>query len=187
VHAFKVVFFALRIFPTAIRFCYDAGPVGVVNMGTTRRRDLRSLLTVPQLDFQTELEVRLSNLGFPAMRPVHAELLALLGKDGVRLSELVEALSLPKQTVGDIVDDLEHMRLVERYQDPDHGVIKRVRLAAKGKLWAAEVKKVALATESRWANRLGRTKMKSLRSLLEELVTTVEKREDTVRNSRRRR
>jgi hypothetical protein len=53
-------------------------------------------------------------------------------------------------------------------------VIKRVRLGPKGKVWAAEVKRVSAATEQRWANRLGSKKMRSLRALLEELAATVE-------------
>ncbi len=80
------------------------------------------------------------------------------------------AVSLPKQTVGDLIDDLEMMKMVERFPDPDHGVIKRVRLGPKGKVWAAEVRRVAAATEARWATRLGSKKMKSLRALLEELA-----------------
>ena len=86
----------------------------------------------------------------------------------------MSALSLPKQTVSDMIDDLEHMRMVERFHDPDHGVIKRVRLGPKGKIWAAEVKRVSAQTEARWATRLGSKKMKSLRALLEELAATVE-------------
>jgi DNA-binding MarR family transcriptional regulator len=73
-----------------------------------------------------------------------------------------------------LIDDLESMRMVERFPDPDHGVIKRVRLGPKGKVWAAEVRRVAAATEARWATRLGSKKMKSLRALLEELAATVE-------------
>ena len=71
--------------------------------------------------------------------------------------------------------------MVERFPDPDHGVIKRVRLGPKGKVWAAEVKRVAAATEARWASRMGSKKMKSLRALLEELAATVEQRPSTAR------
>ncbi len=53
-------------------------------------------------------------------------------------------------------------------------MIKRVRLGAKGKVWATEVKKVSAATEAKWATRLGSKKMRSLRQLLEELAATVE-------------
>lgn len=104
---------------------------------------------------------------------------------GVRLSDLVSLLSLPKQTVGDLLDELQGMRMVERFPDPDHGVIKRVRLGPKGKAWATEVKKVSAATEARWATRLGSRKMKSLRALLEELAATVESRGEARANGHR--
>ena len=144
---------------------------------TRSNRDLRTLLYVPQSDLQAQVATRLERLGFPALRPAHVQLLSAIGSDtntGVRLADLVTAVSLPKQTVGDLIDDLETMRMVERFPDPDHGVIKRVRLGPKGKVWAAEVRRVAAATEARWATQLGSKKMKSLRALLEELAATVE-------------
>jgi DNA-binding MarR family transcriptional regulator len=147
-------------------------------------RDLRSLLHVPQHDLQSQVTTRLERLGFPALRPAQVLVLTAINGPtsasdatataGVRLSDLVTAVALPKQTVSDLLDDLEAMRLVERFPDPDHGVIKRVRLGAKGKVWAAEVRRVSAAAEARWATRLGTRKMKSLRSLLEELAATVE-------------
>jgi DNA-binding MarR family transcriptional regulator len=142
-------------------------------MAKVPRRDLRTLLHLPQHDLSAQIDARLSRLGFPALRPAHTQLLALLEPGGVRLTDLVTALGLPKQTVGDMISDLEGLRLVERYPDPEHGVIKRVRLGAKGKTWAAEVRKVADSAEAGWAGRLGRTKMKTLRDLLEQLAEVV--------------
>jgi DNA-binding MarR family transcriptional regulator len=154
-------------------------PIVLVTMTKTSRtsrssRDLRTLLHVPQHDLQAQVSVRLERLGFPTLRPAHVQVLSAITPEGVRLAELVSAVSLPKQTVGDLIDDLESMKMVERFPDPDHGVIKRVRLGPKGKIWAAEVRRVAAATEARWATRLGTKKMKSLRALLEELASTVE-------------
>lgn len=137
-------------------------------------RDLRSLLYVPQNDLQAQVASRLEAIGFPTLRPAHVQILSAVGPDGCRLAELVAAVSLPKQTVGDLVDDLERMKMLERYPDPDHGVAKRVRLGSKGKVWAAEVKRVSTSAEAKWATRLGSKKMKSLRALLEELAATVE-------------
>jgi DNA-binding MarR family transcriptional regulator len=143
-------------------------------------RDLRALLHVPQSDLQAQLASRLEQLGFPALRPGQVQLLGAIGRHdrpgqvGVRLSDLVAELSLAKQTVGDLLDELEQMRMVERFPDPEHGVIKRVRLGPKGKVWAAEVRRVSAETEARWATRLGSKKMKSLRALLEELAATVD-------------
>ena len=162
-------------------------------------RDLRALLHVPQHDLQSQLASRLERLGFPALRAAQIQLLSAIGgvgtpldgaatdandHRGVRLSDLVSVLSLPKQTVGDLLDELQEMRMVERFPDPDHGVIKRVRLGPKGKAWAAEVRKVSAATEARWATRLGTKKMKSLRALLEELAATVEGRGESRTNGR---
>jgi len=145
-------------------------------------RDLRTLLYVPQSDLQAQVASRLERMGFPALRSAHVQILSAISQEGVRISDLVSAVSLPKQTVGDLIDDLETMRMVERFPDPDHGVIKRVRLGPKGKVWAAEVRKVAAAAEARWATRMGTKKMKSLRALLEELAATVEEKPDAPRN-----
>jgi DNA-binding MarR family transcriptional regulator len=139
-------------------------------------RDIRALLHAPQHDLQAQLASRLERLGFPALRASQVQILTtiLTWPEGVRLSDLVAAVSLPKQTVGDMIDELETMKLVERFQDPEHGVIKRVRLGAKGKVWAAEVKRVSSEMEAKWATRIGSRKMKSLRTLLEELATSFE-------------
>jgi DNA-binding MarR family transcriptional regulator len=98
----------------------------------------------------------------------------MVGEDGVRLSELVGALALPKQTVGDLLDDLERWRMVERHPDPEHGVQKRVYLGPRGKAWAVEVRKVSAVTETLWSTKLGKAKMKALRGLLEDLAEAVE-------------
>ena len=154
----------------------------------SKSRDLRTLLDVPQSDLEAQLASRLARLGFPSLRPAQIQLLSAIAPDdrGVRLADLVAIVSLPKQTVGDLIDDLEQTKIVERFPDPDHGVIKRVRLGPKGRIWAAEVRKVAAATEARWASRLGTKKMRSLRTLLEELATTVEApRTNGVRHAKR--
>ena len=155
-----------------------------VSSSTSREaRDLRALLHVPQHDLQSQLASRLERLGYPSLRPAQVQIMSAVGAFGVdtanlgvRLSDLVAEVSLPKQTVGDLLDELEEIRMVERFPDPDHGVIKRVRLGPKGKTWAQEVRKVSAATEAKWATRLGTKKMRSLRALLEELAATVEER-----------
>ena len=142
-------------------------------MAKPPRRDIRALLLAPSAELSAEVDRRLRKLGFPALRPGQTQLLTLVGEGGMRLTELVAAMGLPKQTLGDMIDDLEGEKLVERVPDPEHGVIKRVRLAARGRQWAVEVKKVADATEQRWAATLGKAKAKTLRSLLEDLAASL--------------
>ena len=133
-------------------------------MATNKRRDLRSLLSVPHLDLQQQVTSRLTRRGFPQLRPAQSQLLTLIEPGGVRMADLVAASGLAKQTVGDVIDDLESLKMVERYADPEHGVIKRVRLGVKGKLWAAEVRKVAEAAEAQLEATLGRGKVIAVRT-----------------------
>ncbi len=96
----------------------------------------------------------MERIGLPQLRATHVQLLSQIGapEGETRVCGWPPIWSpasrLPKQTVGDLIDDLERMRMVERFPDPDHGVIKRVRLGPKGKLWATEVRRVAQATEA---------------------------------------
>ncbi len=141
-------------------------------MARDPRRDIRALLLGPTLELATAVDARLRDVGLPVLRPVQAQILTLIEPGGLRLSELVSRLGVAKQTLGDLVDDLERERLVERYPDPDHGVIKRVRLAARGRQWAAEVKRAADAIERVWVARLGKARGKQLRAVLEALAVT---------------
>ena len=142
-------------------------------MAKAIRRDLRTLLHLPQHDLSAQIDARLSRLGFPSLRPAHTQLLGLLEQGGVRLTDLVDQLGLPKQTVGDMISDLETSGFVERYPDPEHGVIKRVRLGQRGKALAGEVRKVSDNAENKWAGVIGAKKMKALRALLEELAGAI--------------
>lgn len=125
---------------------------------------------MPSLELAAAVDARLRDAGFPALRQVQQQILTLIEPGGLRLSELVTLVGVAKQTLGDLVDDLERERLVERYPDPDHGVIKRVRLAARGKQWSAEVKRAADGVERTWSTRLGKARSKQLRAALEALL-----------------
>jgi DNA-binding MarR family transcriptional regulator len=143
-------------------------------MAKQSRREIRALLLAPASDLASQVEARLQKLGFPMFRQVQTQLLTLIESGGMRLTDLVDAMQLPKQTLGDVIDDLESQTFVERYPDPEHGVIKRVRLAARGRLWASEVRKVSESTEKRWAALLGKAKVQALRNLLEELAGEID-------------
>lgn len=142
-------------------------------MAKNIRRDIRTLLSFAVHDLQAQVNTRLAKKGYPVLRPAQAHVLAFVDATGLRLSELITRCGLAKQTVGDVVDELERLKMVERFADPNHGVIKRVRLGQKGRAWAADMRKVADAVEAQWETLLGKTKVRELRRLLEDLTAAL--------------
>lgn len=66
------------------------------------------------------------------VRPAHTALFPHLDFDGVRLTELAARTGVTKQAVGQLVDDLVEIGMVERIPDPQDRRAKRVRFSRLG-------------------------------------------------------
>jgi DNA-binding MarR family transcriptional regulator len=130
---------------------------------------LIALLTDVQRQLQDELHSRLRTRGWPEIRPSHGCVFGGMRPEGARLTDLADRARITKQSVGEIVSDLEQLGYVERIPDPDDKRAKLVRLTPRGQ----EVQKVARATfaeiEAEWGERIGKRKVAELRATLEEL------------------
>ena len=130
---------------------------------------LIALLTMVQRSLQDELHTRLRAQGWPEARPSHGCVFGGMKPEGVRLTDLAERSRITKQSVGEIVSDLEKLGWVERVPDPADRRAKLVRLTPKGQ----EVQDAARATfaeiEAEWGERIGKKKVADLRAALEEL------------------
>jgi DNA-binding MarR family transcriptional regulator len=67
------------------------------------------------------------------VRPAHTALFPHIDLDGTRLTELASRLGVTKQAVGQLVQDLEAMDLLERVPDPHDGRAWLVRFSAQGR------------------------------------------------------
>ena len=61
-----------------------------------------------------------------------SKVMGSLTKEGVRLSDLADRLGITKQSVGQVVDDLEADGFVLRIPDPDDGRAKRIVIGPRG-------------------------------------------------------
>ena len=66
------------------------------------------------------------------VRPAHTTLLPYLDFDGIRLTDLAARVGVTKQAVGQLVDDLEQLGMVEKIDDPDDRRAKRIRFSRRG-------------------------------------------------------
>ena len=70
--------------------------------------------------------------GATRVRPAHTALFPHLDFDGVRLTELAARVGVTKQAVGQLVDDLVAVGMVERVPDPADRRAKRIRFSRLG-------------------------------------------------------
>ena len=72
--------------------------------------------------------------------------------------------------MGALVDHLSYTGYVERVGDPDDRRASRVRLTARGRAFAKEVRAFARRVEAEWAERVGERRVNDLRETLALLV-----------------
>jgi DNA-binding MarR family transcriptional regulator len=134
-----------------------------------RPENLGVLLREPYRVENERLHKRFAERGHPEIRTPHGNVFPYLDDDGTRVSVLAERAEITKQSMAELVAHLERHGYVERVPDPDDGRAKLVRATRKGNELYAIAREFVAEVEAGWTRRLGATKMRRLRELLEEL------------------
>ena len=90
--------------------------------------------------------------------------------DGLRPSELAAHNQLSRQTINDLLSDLEKRGYLERTLDPRDGRARIVRLTERGWDLTQVLSDMSFATESEWAQVIGEKRYDEFRRTLCELV-----------------
>ncbi len=116
-----------------------AGPPEISEAELAARLERAKAQSVPQLLFKTARllnERALARLepppGATRLRAAHTSLFPHLDREGKRLTELAGRLGISKQAVGQLVDELEQLGMVERIPDPLDGRAKLIRFSKRG-------------------------------------------------------
>src|SRR6476660_696140 len=109
---------------------------------------LGSLLRLAHAAMAEEYTEWLAQSPYKEIQPAHAAAIQPLWQrpEGVRLTELAQTARITKQSMGALVDSLEHGGYVERVDDPDDARAWRVRLTARGRQYGRDVRKFARET-----------------------------------------
>jgi DNA-binding MarR family transcriptional regulator len=108
------------------------------------------------------------------LRPAHTALLPHLSFDGVRLTDLATRTGTSKQAVGQLVDDLDAMGLIERIDDPGDGRAKRIRFSRQGHSALMHGLRVLGQLEEILAEKVGRQRMRELHETLLRITRALE-------------
>ena len=147
----------------------DAGRSGAPS--GVSRDDVGFLLAKASQRWNELLQERFTAAGFADVRPSYGSILVpLFEEDGLRPSELARRAGMTKQSMGELIRDLEEKGYVERRRDEADARATVVALTRRGR----EVDGVAAATierlEREYARRLGASGLEKLKQLLARLV-----------------
>ena len=92
--------------------------------------------------------------------------------DPMRMSELAEALGIVRRSATSVVDDLEHLGLVERIDDPVDRRAVGVRLTDAGRTVMVDARRRRRTAAGEVLNTLDKADLESLRSLLQRIGST---------------
>jgi DNA-binding MarR family transcriptional regulator len=124
-----------------------------------------------QRAFEAELNARLRGRGYGDIRLAHSAVFAHVDPEGTRSSELALRAGMTKQSMGELVADLEEKGYVERLEDPADRRARVVRLTDKGRRHVRDALVIIGEIEAGYARRLGGGRLRTLRAVLEELAS----------------
>ncbi|MCG8924984.1 MarR family winged helix-turn-helix transcriptional regulator [Lentzea sp. CC55] len=122
--------------------------------------------------FQKELFTRLSESGHGQLRPRHGAVMAHLGADGSRASELSERSGQHKQVIGTLIDELETLGYVTRQPDPADRRAKLVVPTERGHAEMVLAKRIIGEIERRFAELVGAERFAEFKSVFDEIART---------------
>jgi DNA-binding MarR family transcriptional regulator len=109
-----------------------------------------------------ELHAQLAREGHPDLRPMHGFVFQAIGAEGTNAAELGRRLGISKQAAAKHIDALERLGYLERSVDPRDARSRTVRLTSRGVDSLARSARVFDELRERWAQVLGRERLRAL-------------------------
>jgi DNA-binding MarR family transcriptional regulator len=113
---------------------------------------------------------RLAAAGYPDLTRAQFALLRWPSVEGMRPGEVADLAGLSKQTVNDLLGELERGGYLERRPHPADGRGRIVRLTRRGKRLQSATHEISRELESAWSEQVGQGRISSLRRTLEDMI-----------------
>ncbi|AVC45546.1 MULTISPECIES: MarR family winged helix-turn-helix transcriptional regulator [Rhizobium] len=105
--------------------------------------------------FENRIIENLKAKGHSELTAAHINLTRNLDEDGTRLTELARRASLTKQSMSELVDQVERTGLIEKRQDPADGRAKLVCFTDSGFVWLEAFHQSLEVAEGEMRDQLG--------------------------------
>ncbi|WP_437316830.1 MarR family winged helix-turn-helix transcriptional regulator [Sorangium sp. So ce385] len=157
---------------------HDLDPSDLAELDRRKRASLGQLLLRSARLLDERAVARIARRGAPGVRRAHTALMPYIDLEGTRLTDLAERARVTKQAVGQLVEELEAMGVVERTPDPDDRRAKRVRFTPHGLKALLHGLGVLMELEEELTRKLGEKQMASLKKGLAALQAALEAKEE---------
>lgn len=111
----------------------------------------------------------------PGLRAAHTSLLPHIDLEGTRLTVVAERMGVSKQAVGQLVDEMEEVGVLERVADPTDRRAKLIRFTRSGRRWLLKGLAVLGEVESDLQAEMGERQMRALHRSLEATLQALER------------
>lgn len=105
--------------------------------------------------FESKIIQSLKLRGHDELTVAHINLTRNLDEDGTRLTELARRASMTKQSMSELVDQVERTGLIEKRRDPTDGRAKLVCFTPKGLIWLEAFHQSLLVAETEMRQEIG--------------------------------
>ena len=120
---------------------------------------------------EAELQTRLRDSGYPDIRPAHSAVFAFIDVEGTRPVDLARRADMTKQSMGELIEDLEAKGYVRRVVSPDDKRHRLVVLSDRGRQHLEDTDAVQTDIEASFERRVGAAAMRSMRGALRTLTS----------------
>jgi DNA-binding MarR family transcriptional regulator len=108
--------------------------------------------------------------GYSDINPAHFAMFRFEGLEGLRPSQLAEQMQITKQSVNDLIRDLESHGYIELKPDPDDSRARRIRLTARGRRLDTAIRREAAAAERALSLEIGKEAFNQFHETLVKVV-----------------
>ncbi len=154
-------------------------PAFPTHLATAKQASTAQLLFKCARLLNEEALARLRTRTGHPVRSSHTALFPHIELAGTRPSVLAQRVGHSKQAVGQMIDDLAAMGLLERVADPADGRAVLVRFSARGRAGLLQGLALLGELEGELARDLGERDMRNLHGLLHRLLPLLERRSTT--------
>lgn len=120
-----------------------------------RRHNIGRLLSDALWHFEERVIERLEQAGHLEVTQSHINATRHIDASGTRLTEMAQRAAMTKQSMSELVAQLENKGLVTRIPDPTDGRARLVRFTPRGQRWLRDFRDAVLTTEAEMAQQVG--------------------------------